>query len=324
MMLFNLPGLPLRHYWDWHGWSETSWMRELGNKTISSLMGKIDALLDVKRGGNRTVVTVFALLIFVGGLLVALRNLDAGLHVELPALTAISMLVLLVLTFAVNVVRTHTHAKIVGASLTAGDSARISLFSSAMNMLPLIIPAGMYMRMSNFVRHGGGTGHVAGVLVTNYLLSLASSLAIGIAMIQSSMAVDLSLLVAVIVACYAALAIVFVRISGVRHGITIALLELVAVAIDAARIFLCFQILGFGVEIAQAAVLTVSAILGSAVSIVPAGLGIRELVGAGISPLIKVVPGQAFLAIALNRVFGVAFFAGLAALVLWRDRNEAR
>lgn len=298
-------------------------MYALSAKTITRLIGKFDALLDVKSGRNRTAITIFALVVFAGGLFIAFRNLDAGLQFELPLLTALSMLALLCLTFIVNVTRTHTHSKIVGADLGVGDSARVSLFGSALNMLPLIIPAGMYMRMSNFVRHGGRTRHVAGVLVTNYLLSLASSLAIGLAMIQSSVAADLSVPVAIVVTGYVILGVVLVKVSSLRYGAVIALLELFAVAIDAARIYLCFHILGFGVEIAQAAVLTVSAILGSAVSIVPAGLGVRELVGAGISPLIQVAPQQTFLAIALNRVFGIAFFVGLASLVLWWERDES-
>jgi len=298
-------------------------MRALSYKTVSRLIGKFDALLDVKRGRNRTAITIFAMVIFGGGLLVALRSLDVGLQFELPLLTAVSLIALLCLTFIVNVSRTHTHSKIVGANFGLSDSARVSLFGSALNMLPLIIPAGMYMRMSNFVRHGGRTRHVAGVLVTNYLLALASSLVIGLAMIHSSVAVDLSLPIAIVAAGYLVLGAVFMRISGIRYGVVVAVLELFAVVIDAARIYLCFQILGFGVEIAQAAVLTVSAVLGSAVSIVPAGLGVRELVGAGISPLIKVAPEQTFLAIALNRVFGIVFFVGLAAIVLWRDRIES-
>jgi uncharacterized membrane protein YbhN (UPF0104 family) len=69
-------------------------------------------------------------------------------------------------------------------------------------------------------------------------------------------------------------------------------------------------------------VLTISAVLGSAVSIVPAGLGVRELVGAMISPLISVLPAQAFLAIALNRIFGMTFFVGLSGLVLFTDRSK--
>lgn len=296
-------------------------MRTLGNTTLTNLAGKLDALLDVKSGRSRKAITIAALAIFVAGLFVALNNLDSGLQFELQPRVAMAVFLLLCLTYAVNVARTHAHAAIVGANLAVADSARISLFSSAMNMLPLLIPAGMYLRMSNFVRHGGGTGHVAGVLVINYLLSLASSVAIGIAMIQASTPADLRLVLAVALLCYAAICFAFVRISGMRFGFLVALLELFAVALDAARIYVCFQVLGFGVEIAQAAVLTVSAILGSAVSIVPAGLGVRELVGAGIAPLINVIPGQAFLAIALNRVFGVAFFAGLAGLVLWRDRT---
>ena len=67
---------------------------------------------------------------------------------------------------------------------------------------------------------------------------------------------------------YFATLVGLVRLSGIKFGLSIGALELLAVGVDAIRIYLCFSVLGFNVEIFQTAVLTISAVLGSAVSIV--------------------------------------------------------
>ena len=233
------------------------------------------------------------------------------------------MLALLVLTFLINTLRSLSHSKIVGARLGFADNAKMSLFGSAMNMLPLIIPAGMVMRMSNFVQHGGETRTVLGVLLLNYLLALVSSLLLGIAMLVSNGFGQLQIPLFLVGIAYVTNLVLLIRVSGVAYGASIAGLEMAGVGVDAIRIFLCFSILGFSIEAFQAAILTVSAIVGSAASIVPAGLGVRELVGALISPLIAVVPAQTFLAIALNRIFGMLFFVSLSGIVLFADRKKS-
>lgn len=293
-------------------------------KSIYRILDRVSALLDIKNEKSRSSIALLAIGIFLVGLIFSFRRLDASIAWRLSTTILLGMLALLCLTFLINTLRTHTHSRIVGAQLSLGDNAKISLFASAMNMLPMIIPAGMAMRMSNFVRHGGDAKLVVGVLVTNYVLALLSSLLLGIAMLASNSFAQLQIPLVLIAFVYIGVAALFIRLSGLKAGLGIALLELSAVIVDAIRIYICFGILSFSIEYFQAAILTVSAVLGSAVSIVPAGLGVREIVGAMISPLIEVVPEQTFLAIALNRVFGILFFVGLSGLVLFIDRSKQR
>lgn len=294
------------------------------NKTILRFIDRVNGLLDVKNDRSRKAITLVAIGLLVIGLTVSARHLDSAIAWQFSSTMLIGMLILLCLTFLVNSLRTHTHSRIVGARLSFGDNAKISLFGSAMNMLPLVIPAGMIMRMSNFVQHGGQAGHVAGVLGVNYLLVLASSLLLGFSMLTTTGIEQLRWPLLLICVMYIGTLLALIKLSDIEYGLAISILEMIGVIVDAVRIYVCFNILGFTVEIYQTAVLTVSAVLGSAVSIVPAGLGVRELVGAIISPLISVLPAQAFLAIALNRVFGMTFFVGLSGLVLFADRSKAQ
>ena len=296
----------------------TNTKKQIMQRIISRVIG----LLDVKNDKSRKAITLFAFGLFVVGLTVAAQRLDTAIVWHVSGALLVSMSGLLALTFLINTLRTHTHSRVVGARLNFEENAKISLFGSAMNMLPLIIPAGMVLRMSNFVQHGGESSLVMRVFIVNYLLALLSSLLLGIGMLSTAGLEHLQGPLLLIGALYLATLLGQVRLSGIRYGLSIGALELLAVVVDAIRIYLCFSILGFSVEIFQAAVLTISAVLGSAVSIVPAGLGVRELVGAMIAPLISVLPAQAFLAIALNRIFGMTFFVGLSGLVLFTDRSK--
>lgn len=299
-------------------------MTTIKNNMILRFVDWVNGLLNVKNDKSRKAITLIAIGLFVIGLIVAARRLDSAIAWRFSSALFAGMFISLCLTFLVNSLRTHTNSRIVGARLSFGDNARISLFGSAMNMLPLIIPAGMILRMSNFVQHGGQSGHVARVIAVNYLLILASSLLLGFGMLATTGFETLLLPLLLICVIYIGILLAFIRLSDIKSGLTIGALELIGVIVDAVRIYICFNILGFTVEMYQTAVLTVSAVLGSAVSIVPAGLGVRELTGAIISPLISVLPAQAFLAIALNRIFGMAFFVSLSGLVLFADRTKAQ
>jgi uncharacterized membrane protein YbhN (UPF0104 family) len=299
-------------------------MTTANSPLILKLLHRVNTLLDVKNDKSRNTIALLAIGIFIAGLYVALRRLDRDVVWHLSAGFLTGMFALLSLTFLINSLRTHASALIVGSNLNFVDNARISLFGSAMNMLPLVIPAGMAMRMSNFVQHGGETKLVVSVMLTNYLLSICSSLLLGIALLAANGFSHLQIPLTLLGMLYIASLALFVKFSGMTYGLRVAILELAAVGVDAIRIYVCFRVLGFSIEWFQATILTVSAILGSAVSIVPAGLGVRELVGAMISPLIAVVPAQTYLAIALNRVFGMLFFVGLSGLVLLTDRSAAR
>ena len=116
------------------------------NNTILRFIDWVNGLLNVKNDKSRKAISLLAIGLFGIGLTVSVRRLDSIIAWQFSAAMLISMLVLLCLTFLVNSLRTHTHSRIVGARLSFGDNAKISLFGSAMNMLPLVIPAGMIMR----------------------------------------------------------------------------------------------------------------------------------------------------------------------------------
>lgn len=91
--------------------------------------------------------------------------------------------------------------------------------------------------------------------------------------------------------------------------------RLLLVIIDSTRLFLCFVALSVDASFAQASALAVAGVLGSAVSVVPAGLGIREGVAAAISPVVGLAAAFGFLSAFLNRLVDLVVTAPLAAIL---------
>jgi hypothetical protein len=75
-----------------------------------------------------------------------LHRVNAWLDIKNDKRPKASVSALLIGTLLLNALRTHTHSRILGARLGFGDNAKLSLFASAVSMLPLIIPAGMVMQ----------------------------------------------------------------------------------------------------------------------------------------------------------------------------------
>ena len=82
--------------------------------------------------------------------------------------------------------------------------------------------------------------------------------------------------------------------------------------------YLALYALGFDVKPAQALVLVVAGALGSAVSIMPAGLGVREALAALVAPFAVLAASTGFLAAALGRMVDLAVVGPLAACLAMR------
>ena len=206
-------------------------MTHTKKQKMHRIISRVNGLLDVKNDKSRKAITLFALGVFVVGLTVAAQHLDTAIVWHVSGALLVSMVGLLALTFLINTLRTHTHSRVVGARLSFEENAKISLFGSAMNMLPLIIPAGMVLRMSNFVQHGGDSGLVTRVFVVNYLLALLSSLLLGIGMLSTTGLEHLQEALLLIGGLYIATLLGLVRLSGIKFGLSIGALELLAVVV---------------------------------------------------------------------------------------------
>ena len=109
-----------------------------------------------------------------------------------------------------------------------------------------------------------------------------------------------------------------------RYAIGMALAKTLMLLLDAVRIWLCFAAIGEATQFLQASVLTISAVVGSAVAIVPAGLGIRELVSAALAPIVALAPAATLLAMSLSRILGFVVVIPLSLVLAGKNVTAAR
>lgn len=247
-----------------------------------------------------------------------LENLNWGV-LALVAAVGIPVTVIL------NTLEFQASAKLVGQRFSLVQAAEITIIGSVANMLP--IPGGTMVRVAAL--KAGGASIKRGTAAT----LLVSGLWIGISFIYSGLwlfwleitAFNLGVLLLGI-GLLAIATSVFLSLKLSNNWSILAHLSVLKVGlviVDAARIFGCLLALDYAASFAQASVLAVSGVLGAAVSIVPAGLGIREGVAALLAPVVSVSVASAYLAASLNRITGLAVMTPVALyLALRRNRTK--
>lgn len=215
-------------------------------------------------------------------------------------------------------------ARLIGVSSSLGKAAEIVVIGAAANLLP--VPGGAVVRVAALKSGGGSVGAGTTVILFLALLWLAMALAYAGAwmMVATPGPVGPAGLAAGLL-IMAGLLAGAVRL-GAKWPILWPLLavKLMLLVLDAARLWLCFAAIGVPVGFAETSVLTLSAVVGSAVTVVPSGLGVREVLAAAIAPALGLAAASGFLAIALNRVLELLAMAPVAMLLAWRWRSSSQ
>ncbi|MCG9545948.1 flippase-like domain-containing protein [Vibrio sp. Isolate33] len=265
-----------------------------------------------------------AMLLFLAGIYLSLRD-EPDLFNEFDWYdAAVVVLVGVPLTVMINGLEFMCCARMVGRKFSIFRSLEITIVGSAANMLP--VPGASIVRILALKSTGLSLIKSTGI---NMLLAL---IWIGISFLYAGMTllhfVDGLIAWGVIGTGGLALLSSFWVVSYNHiHSMTylyVVVLKFVLVLVDAARIYFCFQALGLDVLFLQASVFVVSGVMGSAVSVVPAGLGVRELVSAVLAPLIGVAASAGFLSATLNRIAGLSTLLPIAGLLILFKKEKQR
>ena len=267
----------------------------------------------------RLPLTLLGAAIFVTGLVWAVRVL--GLRpADLAPLPA--LLILLVLSPANTAVAARTlqiTGRAVGTALPFGAAFDICAIGALSELLPL--PGGAIVRGAGLVRHGAAAAATTVMITLTSVLTLAMTSALaGLALAGFGRPALGAAVAAVAAAGLAITGALIARRAGLRALAAMLAIRLATIALTVLRLTAAFAALHLSAGLAEAALLTVSGTLGSAVAIVPAGFGINEAIAGAIAAIAAVSPAAAFLAVALNRVLGLA---GNALIVL-RPRRTGR
>lgn len=199
----------------------------------------------------------------------------------------------------------------------------ISIIASAANMLP--VPGGAMTRVAALkaydVRYGDGI--IITMLFAFIWIAVAFFFAGAFLFLRVPGIVAICFLSTGGITCAGCL--LWVRRRGAPWSVVSwALIQRISlVSLDGLRLWWCLQALGINAGFSQAAAFVIGGVIGSAVSIVPAGMGIREGTSAALAPLVGLAAASGFMAAALNRILALAILTPAAGILGLMRRSQA-
>lgn len=264
-----------------------------------------------------------ALVLFFGGAFLAVQAADVQWSELRPGwlvATAVLSSPMLLLTSS----EFRVTAKLLGVDVPMRKALQIAVVSTTANLLPL--PGGVVVRAQSLLGEGVPRRRTVVSQLALALVWLAeATLATALLLLgDEPLAAALFALVGVVGAVGGVAIIRWLRPEvGLRRGVVLAAaVEMLFVVLAAARIGAALAALGFSPTLEQAVALASANVLAVFVVVVPAGLGVRELIAAGIAPLVGLSAATGFIVAAVVRVMTMTAFGIVALFVVRRDRAE--
>ncbi len=263
---------------------------------------------------SRWLVPVIALLLVVG-IVVSWVTLD----VDLGAVDRWRLLASAALAVPAAILSATEYwlaQRLVGGRASARESVTVSLLGSLGNLLPL--PGGAIVRVDAMT--SGGSALSAAVRTTAGI----GLVWVGMALVASGVAIvslGSSAAGAALVGIGVVIAIGGVVAIGPRGSRTrwltslVFVVEALVIAIAAWRILLVLEAIGESATATQALGLVASGAVAVSVGLVPAGLGVRELLAGLLAPLVGLPAAAGFLTAGLNQILSLLGQGALAAVV---------
>ncbi|MGH7025494.1 MAG: hypothetical protein ACREEB_18150 [Caulobacteraceae bacterium] len=292
---------------------------------LGEILRQSGAWLSRHRRLVRRVALSVVLPIFLGGLILAARSIpDLYERLQLAPFLAL-LLIAVPATIVLNAVETDLLFRMAGHPARWTEVLETTIHGSAANLLP--IPG------SALVRAGAmKTGGVAIRHSSRFILCFAGVWG-GVTFAYSGAALALqrqhqvgaaltALGLVALAACVGLLRRLGAQWAEVGRLVVVRVSSL---PLEALRLMLAAWALGAKVSLAQASAFTVASFIGTGISIVPAGLGIREALIAAISPLVGVSSSMGFLSATVDRVAAMcALAAAVALLALFRRAGPGK
>lgn len=278
----------------------------------------------LKSDSVRRGALLVAAVVFVVGLVVALdRQPIAWADLAWWPL-ALLFLIAVPASLLFNCIEFMLSVRLTGSHIDFKNAMETTVIGSAANLLP--IPGSALVKVARMKALGVSYRHGLSMTALTAVVWLGTSFLYAGGWL---FATDLKPWVPLVVSGAGAVGLmVAVGAAGRVYGrwgtiVLMVLVRLLLVVVDAMRLLLAAWALSLSATFLQTSVLSASSFLGATVSIVPAGLGIRELFAAAIGPAVGVSVGVAYLVTALNRIAGLALVAPIAVALglIKKNRN---
>jgi hypothetical protein len=269
---------------------------------------------------GRRISLLVSALVFVAAMALSVRSLPEGDRdlvwwaILVTGLIGIPGLILL------SGVEYTASAAVLGHRVRLRDSLAIALYARAANLLP--IPGAALVRMQALKRAGSSYGRAASATMATALFWMAGALLVGgVVLAPYRWLIALGFVAAGVVTV--GMAHVTVRSIVAKRDDAVAgeavrrsaLLLAVEVAMVVIRgVLFWFVMVGFdiGGSFQGAMVLPVAVVLASAIGFFPAGLGVREVISAGLAGMVGDTASSGALASGLDRLVSLPVMAVIA------------
>lgn len=266
-------------------------------------------------GRYRRPLIAVAALFFFGGMAWSVSQLDLR-FTQIAWASILAALALSSVSLVINAVELQLCARAVGKNMQLHDALAHSSAATVANILPL--PGSLLVRGAALKATGADWNQVGRVMLAAGVMWLAMSMAIsGYALIDGNVGLSISVFCVLITL---GVVVWLWRQCGWLVTAGFVGVRLVLLALLIVRLSLLFTALASTLSLADVSAFALAGIVGSAVGLVPAGIGVTEAVGAAMAIAIGQNPASAFLVLAINRIMGLTL-SGLAALVLYRSTS---
>lgn len=289
------------------------------------MRGSLDSLTTLRQGvrrltasaASRRLLLLIGAALFVATAVLSLLNLPPISEDPSWGTVAFVAIVLAPFTALLSGVEYRQTARLVGVEISWPTALRVSVASSAANLLPL---PGSYLVRTGALRTAGadrrsaftaplGVGlawvGIGGLLGGGWLLVSTPSIFAAVLFLAGIVLLGLSAMATKPTDAGA-------PIAAIR---SIWLVEIAMTLLAGLRFFFILQAFGFDASMGQALALATSSIIATAVGIIPGGLGLRELLAGAFAPLVALPAAVGVLAAVINRVAGMVGLAIVAAFL---------
>ena len=273
----------------------------------------------------RSVALLVAAVLFVGGIVLSLDDLDVSLaDVRWWPLVVVA-LVGTPATILANAAELRAMGRCLAVEVSWGEAVRVVVLATAANLLPL--PGAALVRLHALHAAGASLGRSGAVNLVAAGVWVAAALGVaGVSALAYDPllgAIALAGGMAGIAVCAGLLRPVAGRWDPRAYG-ELLLVEVVTTMVHAARLWLVLLAVGIGVQFPQTLVLGASAPLAAAAGVFPSGLGLAEVLSALLAPVVALQASAGFAATALSRIVGLIATAPLAVVLGVREHRATR
>lgn len=295
-------------------------------RALLDLLGRLERRRASITPGRRRLLLLCAAAVFLVGAVIAYRHLPQDVHLVRWELLLLLGLLLVPATVALNAARFELAARLLGRSTDIVTALRVSVVATAANLLPL--PGAILVRVEGLKQLGEDyrSAFLSTGIVSAASVAVPSSLAGLVQMAAGQRTVGTALIAVGIAALALSIALMIARVEPGRRvclGLAILGVETLVVLVASARLLLVLRALGVEIGLTQVVVLTLAAVAAAAVGFFPGGIGLREMIAAGIAPLAALPASLGYLSAALDRVVGLLVLVPVTLLLVGGPARRA-